>query len=129
MLQVKTDWRNKLGAAKSLEHLLRINVPHQSVRVSNEFKRLLASSVDRHFRRKCRRPNSRPYGPRSKKVKVAVQEFDVVAAVAADSDSESEHIHIAESDADTVLTLTVPYRAAYIDKLTLHIALQYLPLV
>jgi len=58
-----------------------------------------------------------------------VQEFDVVAAVAADSDSESEHIHIAESDADTVLTLTVPYRAAYIDKLTLHIAWQYLPLV
>jgi len=43
--------------------------------------------------------NSRPYGPRTKKVKVAVEEFDGVAAVATDSDSES--INIAESDADT----------------------------
>jgi len=51
--------------------------------------------------RDCRRPNSRPYGLRTKKVKVAVQEFDVVAAVAVDSDSESEHIHIAESNAGT----------------------------
>ena len=39
------------------------------------------------------------YGPRTKKVKVAVEEFDGVAAVAADS--ESEPINIAESDADT----------------------------
>jgi len=69
--------------------------------VSNEFQRPLASSVDRYFRRKCRRPNSRPYWPRTKKVEVAVEEFDGVAAVAADSDSESEPTNIAESDADT----------------------------
>jgi len=96
---LKTDWRNKLGA-KSLEHLLRIKCAGPEC-VCNEFQRLLASSVDRYFRRKCRRPNSRPYGPRAKKVKVAVEEFDGVAAVAADSDSESEPINIAESDADT----------------------------
>ena len=59
--------------------------------------------MERYFRRKCRRPNSRPCGPRTKKVKVAVEEFDGVAAVAADSDSESEFepINIAESDVDT----------------------------
>ena len=95
---LKTDWRNKLGA-KSLEQLLRIKCAGPEC-VSNEFQRLLASSVDRYFRRKCRRPNSRPYGTRAKKVKVAV-EFDGVAAVAADSDSESEPVNIAESHADT----------------------------
>jgi len=42
-----------------------------------------------------------PYGPRAKKVKVTVEEFDGVTAVTADSDSESEPINIAESDADT----------------------------
>ena len=99
MPQVKTDWRNKLGA-KSLEHLLRITCAGPEC-VSNEFQRLLASSVDRYFRRKCRRPNSMPYGPRAKKVKVTVEEFDGVTAVTADSDSESEPIKIAESDADT----------------------------
>ena len=34
-------------------------------------------------------------------MKVAVEEFDGVAAVATDSDFESEPINIAESDADT----------------------------
>ena len=42
--------------------------------------------------------DQRPYGQRTKKVKVAVEEFDGVAAVAADSDSESEPVNIAESD-------------------------------
>jgi len=60
-------------------------------------------------------------GQGQKEVKVAVEEFDGVAAVAADSDSEPEPVNIAESDAETL-----PYRAtmaAYrpIDKLTLHI--------
>ena len=48
-----------------------------------------------------------------------MDKFDGVAAVAADS--ESEPVNIAESDADT--------DTAYIDKLMLHIAWQYLPLV
>lgn len=52
MLQVKTDWRNKLGA-KSLEHLLRIKCAGPEC-VSHEFQRLLESSMDRYFRRKCR---------------------------------------------------------------------------
>jgi len=94
----ETDWRNTLGA-KSLEHLLRIKCAGPEG-VSNEFQRLLASSVDRYFRRKFRRPNSRPYGPRTKKVKVAVEEFDRVAAAVA-ADSGSEPVNIAESDADT----------------------------
>jgi len=41
------------------------------------------------------------HGPRTKKVKVPVDEFDGVVVVAADSDSESEPNNIAESDADT----------------------------
>ena len=92
MLQVKSDWRNKLGA-KSLEHLLQIKCAGPECG-SNEVQRLLASSVDRYFRAKCRRPSSRPYGPRTKKVKVAVGEIDGVAA-------DSEPTNTAECDSDT----------------------------
>jgi len=42
----------------------------------------------------CRRPTSRPYGPRTKKVKVAVEEIDGVAA-------DPEPTNTAESDTDT----------------------------
>ena len=75
---MKSDWRNKLGA-KALEHLLRIKCAGPECG-SNEVQRLLASSVDRYFRAKCRRPSSRPYGPSTKKLKVAVEDIDSVAA-------------------------------------------------
>jgi len=46
----------------------------------NDVQRMLASSMDRYFRAKCRRLSSRLYGPRTKELKLAVEEIGGGAA-------------------------------------------------
>jgi len=88
MLQVKSDWRNKLEA-KMLEHLLRIKCAAPECG-STATHKLLSSSVDRFFQSKCRQPSSKPYGPRTKKLKLAMGKIDdVIPEPTAGSDTDS----------------------------------------
>ena len=59
---------------------------------------LLASSVDRYFRAKCRRPSSRPYGPRTKKPEL---QEEATSGVSDPQSAESTNTDTAESDSDT----------------------------
>jgi len=51
--------------------------------------------LDRYFQAKCRRPSSRPYGPRTKKLKLEEQTTGDV------SPQSAEPTNTAESDSDT----------------------------
>ena len=59
----------------------------------NEVQRLLASSVDRYFLAKCKRPSNRPYGPRTKKPKLEEE-------ATGDVSQSAEPTNTAESDSD-----------------------------
>jgi len=49
----------------------------------------LSSSVNRFFQSKCRRPSSKPYGPRTKKLKLDMVKIDdVIPEPTAGSDTD-----------------------------------------
>jgi len=67
------------------------------MRLVGSTRALLASSVEMYFRAKCRRPSSRPYGPRTKKPKLEEEAIGDVSPQSAELTNTAE----SGSDSDT----------------------------
>ena len=80
---------------QQLNHVTKPMTSRRHGLYDNEVRRLLASSMDRYFQAKCRRPSSSPYGPRTKKPKLEEEATGDV------SPQSAEPTNTAECDSDT----------------------------